>query len=117
MAQTKSTVGMSKKPIAKVWTFESSSGSATYETLQYTDGTTSCNCRGWAIKKKGTDYRTCKHTRMVDQGIADDYCISCKNYAEVKQPSQVSSPVKEKKVKKVQTNAPEQKVAPRRIQW
>lgn len=65
------------KDIAKVWTFESSSSSAKYETLQYTDGSTSCNCPGWTKRA----IRSCKHTRMVDQGIADSECVAHKDYA------------------------------------
>jgi hypothetical protein len=61
--------------IAKSWIFASSSGSNTYETLQYTDGSTSCNCRGWTFKRDGKE-RQCKHTRMVEHGIADRNCVS-----------------------------------------
>ena len=36
------------KPIQRVWTFNSDSEPAKeYQTLQYTDGSTSCNCAGW----------------------------------------------------------------------
>lgn len=73
---------MTQKDIAQVWTFNSSSGSSTYETLQYVDGSTSCNCRGWTIKRAGKE-RSCKHTRMVDQGIANDQCVAHKDYREL----------------------------------
>lgn len=107
MAQTKSTKGMANKAVARVWTFESSSGKKTYETLQYEDGTTSCNCMGWTRHVKNDGTRMCKHTRMVDQGIANDNCVASENYIEVKQA---------KKVTKVKPQTVE-KVKPRRIQW
>lgn len=56
----------------------SSNPSKTYETILYVDGSTSCNCRGWTFKKEGQE-RTCTHTRMVDQGIADRYALSVWN--------------------------------------
>jgi hypothetical protein len=62
---------MINKPIAKTWWFKSSSGSDVYETLQYTDGSTSCNCPGWVRRPQ----RSCKHTRMVDGGMADELSI------------------------------------------
>ena len=57
------------------WQMPSNSSNKIYETIEYTDGTTSCNCRGWTIKKLGQE-RTCRHTRYVDQGIADRYATS-----------------------------------------
>ena len=70
---------MIKKAIAKVWTFASSSGSNTYETLQYNDGSTSCECPGWTRRVAADGSRSCKHTRLVDQGIADSHCVSLKD--------------------------------------
>ena len=36
------------KQITRVWTFASDSNpNLEYETLQYADGSTSCNCKGW----------------------------------------------------------------------
>lgn len=67
------------KTIAKVWTFESSSSNNIYETLQYIDGSTSCDCPGWTRRAQ----RICKHTRAVDMGIADQQCISCHDYQTV----------------------------------
>lgn len=63
--------------IAKTWFMESSSnpGVAKYETIQYADGSTSCNCKGWTMKRSGQE-RQCKHTRAVDQGVADNICVS-----------------------------------------
>jgi len=69
-------------PIAKVWTFPSSSNpSKTYETLLYTDGSTSCNCPGWTRRVAADGSRTCKHTRLVDQDRADAESLSHKDYA------------------------------------
>ena len=58
------------KPIAKMWYFPSSSGSKTYETLQYDDGSTSCNCMGWCRRVAEDGSRSCKHTRQIDSGTA-----------------------------------------------
>lgn len=69
-------MNLMNKTIAKAWTFESSSSSKTYETLLYTDGTTSCNCPGWTRRAQ----RTCKHTRAVDMGLADSQCVSSHDY-------------------------------------
>jgi len=60
-----------QKLIAKVWTMPSSSNFCTYETLQYTDGSTSCNCPGWCRRMTADGQRSCRHTRMVDMGTAD----------------------------------------------
>ena len=69
------------KTIAKVWTFGSSSNpSVSYETLQYTDGSTSCNCKGWTRRVAADGSRSCKHTRYVDQGIADNEATSKADY-------------------------------------
>ena len=56
------------------WRFASGSGSNQYETLRYDDGSTSCNCMGWTIKRPGQE-RQCKHTRSVYAGQADRECI------------------------------------------
>lgn len=78
------------KTIAKVWTFSSSSNkNKTYETLQYDDNTTSCNCPGWTRRVAADGSRTCKHTRLVDQGIADQECVSSHEYT---QPAPISVP-------------------------
>ena len=68
------------KAIAKVWIFASSSGRGTYETLRYDDGTTSCNCPGWTRRVTPDGSRSCKHTRLVDMGRADDECDSTHDY-------------------------------------
>jgi len=63
------------KTIETTWQMPSDSSDKVYETIEYTDGTTSCNCMGWKIKKLGQE-RTCRHTRLVDQGIADRHATS-----------------------------------------
>ena len=68
-------------PIRQVWTFKSDSSDREYETLQYKDGTTSCNCPGWTKRVGANGVRSCKHTRWVDQGIADRNAASTHNYA------------------------------------
>ena len=69
------------KAISKVWTFPSDSNpDKEYETLQYTDGTTSCNCKGWTRRVAADGSRSCKHTRLVDQGTADVHCKASHNY-------------------------------------
>lgn len=69
------------KPIRQVWTFRSDSDPDTqYETLCYTDGSTSCGCKGWTRRVAADGSRSCKHTRWVDQGVADRYCIATHNY-------------------------------------
>jgi len=60
------------KEQAKVWEFESSSSSKTYQTIQYTDGYVSCNCPGWTRRA----IRECRHTNMVHMGTADNHCVS-----------------------------------------
>lgn len=46
------------------WTFESSSGTAVYTTKRNADGSLSCNCKGWTMKR-GDGPRSCKHTIQV----------------------------------------------------
>ena len=68
------------KPIAQVWTFRSDSNPDTeYQTLQYTDGSTSCDCKGWTRRVAG-GARSCKHTRMVEMGLADRRAVSTHRY-------------------------------------
>ena len=64
-----------KKQITRVWTFASGSDpNIEYETLQYVDGTASCGCPGWTRRVAVDGSRSCKHTRYVDMGTADDHC-------------------------------------------
>jgi hypothetical protein len=59
------------KSIAKMWYFPSSKDpNKTYETLQYEDGSTSCQCRGWINRVAPDGSRSCTHTRRVDAGQA-----------------------------------------------
>lgn len=64
--------------IVKVWVFASSSGSRQYQTLQYEDRTTSCDCPGWTKRS----VRSCKHTRYVECGLADANAIACTDYTQ-----------------------------------
>src|SRR5437868_15164324 len=67
--------------ITRVWTFSSDSNpDIEYETLQYLDGTTSCNCKGWTRRVASDGSRSCKHTRHVDMGTADRCCRATHNY-------------------------------------
>lgn len=69
------------KQINRVWTFESDSNpNIEYETLQYSDSSTSCNCKGWTRRVASDGSRSCKHTRYVDMGIADRNCKATHNY-------------------------------------
>jgi hypothetical protein len=69
------------KPISRVWTFASGSNpDIEYETLQYVDGTTSCGCPGWTRRVAADGSRSCKHTRYVDMGTADNHCRATHNY-------------------------------------
>lgn len=76
------------KPIAIVFAFHSESNPDNlYQTLVYDDNTTSCDCPGWRFRRRGGD-RQCKHTRLVDMGLADGRCASRKDYRQpVKQPT------------------------------
>ena len=69
------------KPINRVWAFASDSNpNVEYETLQYADGTTSCNCKGWTRRVAPDGSRSCKHTRLVDMGTADHQCKATHSY-------------------------------------
>ena len=69
------------KPIGKVWTFVSDSNPGIqYQTLQNLDGTTSCNCKGWTRRVAVDGTRSCKHTRWVDLGMADQNCTASHDY-------------------------------------
>ena len=69
------------KPITRVWTFASDSNpDIEYETLLYADGTTSCSCKGWCRRVAPDGSRSCKHTRYVDMGTADNHCKATHRY-------------------------------------
>lgn len=65
--------------VVKSWIFKSSSSDKEYETRQYSDGSTSCNCKGWCILRPGQTQRICRHTSMVEHGIADSRAVSVNN--------------------------------------
>ena len=89
---------MSSKIVAKVWTFVSDSNpDKEYETLQYTDASTSCNCPGWTRRTTADGLRTCKHTRLVDQGRADSTAVATQNYEAVTRPAPAAAKPKSKK--------------------
>jgi hypothetical protein len=69
------------KPIRQVWTFRSDSNpDVEYQTLQYGDGSTSCNCKGWTRRVAGDGSRSCKHTRWVDLGTAGQHSTATHQY-------------------------------------
>jgi hypothetical protein len=75
------------KVIQRVWTFRSDSNrDVEYQTLQYADGSTSCNCAGWTRRVAADGSRSCKHTRWVDLGSADRHCSASRDYS-VSQPT------------------------------
>ena len=93
------------KKIVKMWKFKSESNpNKIYETLQYSDGTTSCGCPGWTRRAE----RTCKHTRSIAAGTADMEAMA----AVVLDTSQASNLQKqtEKKVKTKFVSVPTRKV-------
>ncbi len=70
-----------KPPISQAWTFGSDSNPGVhYETLRYTDGSTSCNCRGWTQRVAANGSRSCKHTRSIDMGTADQQATATHRY-------------------------------------
>ena len=74
-----------KPPISQAWTFGSDSNpDVQYETLLYTDGSTSCNCRGWTQRVAANGSRSCKHTRAIDMGTADQQSTATHSYEPVK---------------------------------
>ena len=75
------------KSISRVWSFASDSNpDLEYQTLQYRDGTTSCNCKGWTRRVAADGSRSCKHTRYVDMGKADVHCTATHDYQTQPQP-------------------------------
>ena len=110
---------MIKKAIAKVWTMLSSNGHTEYETLQYTDGSASCNCPGWTRHVKDDGSRSCKHIRAVDMGSANQMCERMHDYEAAKETAPVAQePAKPTtpppaKPKKKSSNIP----VARKISW
>ena len=81
------------RPILKVWTFPSDSNpDHEYQTLQYTDNTTSCNCKGWTRRLAADGSRSCKHTRWIDLGLADRHCSATHNYQPTPKHAQIKIP-------------------------
>lgn len=79
------------KPIQQVWTFPSDSNPAVeYQTLQYADGSTSCNCKGWTRRTASDGSRSCKHTRLVDLKVANQHCTATCDYR-TNQPSPIQN--------------------------
>jgi len=74
---------MTTATIARCWTFVSSKGNQRYQTLQYADGTTSCDCPGWCKRTATDGSRSCKHTRSVVMGTADRECERMHDYTSV----------------------------------
>lgn len=66
------------KQIATTYVFASSSNpKKTYQTLQYVDGSLSCDCSGWTKRVQPDGTRTCRHVRAVDAGVTVGYdCLS-----------------------------------------
>jgi hypothetical protein len=103
------------KAVKKVWRFPSSSSDKTYETLQYDDDTTSCNCPGWTRRVAVDGSRSCRHTRLVDQGCADMECLTSHDYADgfvAEKPKIQTPPVKPARAKPAVV-----KPAARKIRW
>ena len=101
------------KEIARVYTFASDSNpSKTYESLEYTDGSSSCACPGWTRRVSSDGSRTCKHTRVIDQGIAESHCVSSHEYT-----FKATKPVNHIQTT-VQVKSAKMKAIPlRKIQW
>ncbi len=75
-----------QKKIATLFVFQSDSNAAVqYQTLQYVDGTMSCDCKGWVFKRRGTPdgERSCKHTRFVQAGLGNIHAARVVEYAAV----------------------------------
>lgn len=85
---------------AQVWKFPSSSSSKTYETIQYRDGSLSCDCPGWTCRVLEDGSRTCKHVRNVMYGskgpgtLLDHASVipSVSNHSPQKQSPQLTAP-------------------------
>ena len=103
---------MANKAVARVWTFKSGSSTKTYETLQYVDGSTSCNCMGWTRRVDANGNRSCKHTRSVHQGTANSEAVAHHDY----QSGPAAAPVPEVQTKK-KTFTKTPKLGGRKIVW
>ena len=71
---------MTTSEIAICYVFESESRPGkTYQCLLYVNGTTSCDCKGWTMKRANVP-RSCRHTRLVEAGLAETHCVSRVQY-------------------------------------
>lgn len=102
--------------IARTWTFESSSGNGLYETIQYTDGSTSCDCKGWTRRVDANGLRSCKHTRWVEQGVADRHAIGSKSYAPVSTRRSQPQPQPQRRVEPTPATSPPSRFKPKERQ-
>lgn len=64
------------KEIATIFIFNSDTSNAQYQTLQYVDGSTSCDCKGWTRRVDPGGGRSCKHTRYVAAGLGARHAVS-----------------------------------------
>ena len=101
--------------IAKTWFFQSNSNpDKMYEATQYTDGSTSCQCKGWCMKKSGQE-RSCTHTRQIEAGLADRNCVKSVD-KQVRTARNIA--VKEQRpVKQVKAQPEQAPVIKRKIVW
>lgn len=67
---------MKAQTINQIWAFGSSSGGNVYQTIRWESGAVSCDCPGWTRRVAPDGSRSCKHTRMVDLGLADQACLA-----------------------------------------
>lgn len=76
---------MPVQEIAIVYIFASATTAGKeYQTLQYADGSTSCNCKGWTIRRRQANgERSCIHTRHIDCGTAARHATAVKEYGVV----------------------------------
>jgi len=84
--------------ISKAWTFLSSNGTTRYQTLQYSDQSTSCECPGWTRRVAPDGSRSCKHTRAVEMGDVSE-AVGHVDYRS----HQVVAPAQVQKIKKSQS--------------
>jgi hypothetical protein len=66
----------------KSWWFpsETNPNKPPYETMLNEDESLSCNCMGWTRRVDRSGRRSCRHTRLVESGAADDYALKVIDY-------------------------------------
>ena len=95
MARLKSATDFNA-PRAKVWDFESDSNpNKSYQSVLYTNGTTSCNCMGWTRHKQAGGDRTCKHVEWIAMGLADARCAASNDFRQEGVPDAVKQVLNE----------------------